>query len=215
MTDATETRPILLVCGCQKYRPYLEKALVRFAHPEWVGVGIVGDPTLSAPRREGNIIVLPVPDTYEALPTKIHAAMSWVANTYPSTIGVWKTDDDILYHDINTVLAAIKLHHATPYWGLFVGRCREAPVNMVRIAVRFDDTSLRPRHQQAIYCYGHGYWISREALPLIVAAEKDYRESFLEDVCTGYVMNRNRWIPHQATIPYRELPRGPELLALQ
>jgi hypothetical protein len=97
-----------------------------------------------------------------------------------------------------------------PYWGLFVGRCRAAGVNPLRIEHRFEDTSLRPTHQQAIYCYGHGYWLNRAAMEHVAApaAAEEYRRSYLEDVCTGYVLNQQRIFPKQAVIPYQEIPRG-------
>jgi hypothetical protein len=212
---STETRPILLVCGCQKYRPYLEAALRRFAHPDWISVGVIGDPTIGAPRREGDILILPIGDNYEALPAKVHAAVTWISQTYPDTVGIWKTDDDIVYQDVTQVIRAIKMFGDRPYWGLYTATCQEGPINLLRINLRFEDTALRPRHQAAAYCYGHGYWIGRAALPAICAAGDEYRTSSLEDVCTGHIMNKQGWLPARANIPYRELPRGPELLAHQ
>lgn len=214
---ATETRPLVLVTGCEKYRTYLEASLVRFAHPAFRVVGFVGDPTgtLTAPvfNEATQIVALPVSDIYEALPAKVHAAFSWAAATFPAVPGIWKTDDDIVYANKDHLVAAIQGLAEEPYWGLFVGACRANPVNPWRIQERFEDKTLRPQHQQAIYCYGHGYWVSRAALPLIVAAGDTYRGSFLEDVCTGYVLNRAKLIPKRCPIVYSELPRGPELLS--
>ena len=39
---AAETRPVILVTGCQKYREYLTPAMRRFSHPEWRTIGIIG-----------------------------------------------------------------------------------------------------------------------------------------------------------------------------
>lgn len=212
----TEARPLILVTGCEKYRTYLEASLVRFAHPAVRIVGFVGDPTgtLTEPRFDASaaIVYLPVSDIYEALPAKVHAAFSWAAATFPAVPGIWKTDDDIVYARKEHLIAALHDLTAEPHWGLFVGACRANQVNPWRIQERFEDKSLRPQHQQAIYCYGHGYWVSRAALPLVVAAGDTYRSSFLEDVCTGYVLNQAKIIPKQCPIEYSELPRGPELL---
>jgi hypothetical protein len=214
--DPDETRPLFLVTGCEKYRPYLVAALQRFADPRVRIIGFVGDPTgtLTVPdynTTEG-IVTLPVSDIYEALPAKVHAAFSWAATTFPAAPGIWKTDDDIVYGSKELLMATILRFKDTPAWGLFVGACPENSVNLWRIQNRFEDTSLRPRHQQAIYCYGHGYWLSRAALGPIVAAGAEYAASFLEDVCTGYVLNRAGIVPRRVPLPYRELPRGPELL---
>jgi hypothetical protein len=214
--DLTETRPLFLVTGCQKYRPYLEAALKRFADPRVRIIGFVGDPseTLTIPvwDASASIVTLPVSDIYEALPAKVHAAFSWAAAAFPAAPGIWKTDDDIVYGSKELLMATIQRFVAEPCWGLFVGACPESAVNLWRIQNRFEDASLRPRHQQAIYCYGHGYWLSRAALGPIVAAKADYEGSFLEDVCTGFVLNRAGIVPRRVPLPYRELPRGPELL---
>ena len=208
-----ETRPIFLICGCRKYREYLDAAIRRMDRPKWRTIGIVGDPDCGTPRLEGQILTLPVPDTYEALPTKIHAAFKWAYETFPKAPGIYKTDDDIIYNAMKELTKAISLLQNKPYWGLFIGICPENDVNPGRIAERFDDKTLKPRHQSAIYCYGHGYWVSRKALEIIIAAENEYKGSYLEDVCTGYVLNRAGWKPLHMPIAYREAPRCPELLA--
>lgn len=215
--SSDETRPLVLVTGCVKYRTYLEAALLRFDHPALCLVGFVGDPdgTLTAPEYDPatRIVRLPVSDIYEALPAKVHAALQWAATAFPHVPGIWKTDDDIVYANKDQLVGMIHALVAEPYWGLFVGACRENRVHPWRIQERFADKTLQPRHQQAIYCYGHGYWVSRAALAHILPAGEIYRSSFLEDVCTGYVLNQARVFPRRGVVvPYTELPRGPELL---
>lgn len=215
--DISETRPIFLVTGCQRYRTYVEAAIQRFADPAFRIIGYVGDPTgtLTEPVYDtsSQIVVLPTPDNYETLPTKVHAAFCWAAATFPNSPGIWKTDDDIIYYNKEQLRAVIFELVNEPYWGLQNGACRENHVNPARVYYRFEDTTLRPRHQQAIYCYGHGYWVSRSTLPIVIAAGADFRTSFLEDVCMGYVLNRARILPKRGiVIPYTELQRGPELL---
>ncbi len=100
-----------------------------------------------------------------------------------------------------------------PYWGLFVGTCVENNVHPIRIAERFDDKTLTPRHQSAVYTYGAGYWLNRKALAVVSSSEKDYKQSCLEDVCTGHVLNRAGWKPLHVPVAFVEVPRGPELLA--
>lgn len=207
---ADETRPIILVTGCQKYREYLTPAIRRFTRPEWRTIGILGGATTTSYDASSGILSLAVPDNYESLPTKIHAAVAWVDREFPAAPGLFKTDDDIVLGDIVYLVGAIREGVATnePYWGLFVGQCRAAGVNPIRIQHRFEDTSLRPTHQQAIYCYGHGYWLNRDAMAHVAAAGDEYRASYLEDVCTGAVLNRRRIFPKRAAILYQEIPRG-------
>jgi hypothetical protein len=206
------TTPILLVCGCRAYEPYLHAAMRRFAHPAWTVVGLVGgaeEPTYDPATQ---ILSVAAPDTYEALPRKIHAAFAWIRTTWPNAPGVFKTDDDILVRDLEALANAVTTHAAEPYWGLMVHRCHASYVPMTRIKHRFADKSFRPKHQSARYCFGHGYWLSAAALGIAVAASNDYGTSYLEDVCTGFVMNRAGWEPLSVPVPYKEMPRVPELL---
>ena len=112
---------------------------------------------------------------------------------------------------VQTVLA----NQPLPYWGVTASICMEAPVNEFRIQERFEDKSLQPMHQSAVYCFGAGYWISAAALPAIVAASSEYETSALEDVCTGYVMNRAGWTPRRHRVGFEEVPRNAELLSMK
>lgn len=205
----------MLVCGCKKYEEYLHAALRRFERPEFEVIGLLGDsdePASLDPTTK--ILHLPVPDTYEALPTKIHAAFAWVTANRPGIPGVFKTDDDMLF-DMSVLVPTILSYVVNPYWGVAAGVCQEGAISDSRISLRFVDKSLRPSHQAASYCFGWGYWISAAALPLIVAAEAEYKSSFLEDVCTGYVLNQVHIYPSRIRLPYKEMPRTPELLTLK
>ena len=207
--------PVVLVTGCQKYRPYLEAAMKRFASPEWRTIGFIGDPTITEARIEDEILTLPVSDIYEALPAKVHAAFCWVAANCPGVPGVFKTDDDIVFATPSDLRVAIPQFKELPYWGLFVGRCRSGTVEKKRVDLRFEDKALAPTHQAATYCYGHGYWIRGDCIPLIVDAAEDYNSSFLEDVCTGFVMNRAGHVPARVNIRYGEAQRTQGLLDLK
>jgi hypothetical protein len=178
-------------------------------HSAWEVIGIIGSNDVSGDATFDDvtrILTLPVMDIYEALPSKIHAAFAWIARERPLTSGVFKTDDDMQF-DVNELARTVQEKCAIPYWGVYTGQCPATNINMHRIMQRFSDTSLRPSHQQAVYCYGWGYWISGSFIPHIVAAQKDYSTSFLEDVCTGFVMNRAGITPVRASIAYRECDR--------
>lgn len=208
-------RPILLICGCRKYEEYLHAAIQRFDRPDFELIGLLGgkegpatlDPT-------SRILSLPVPDIYEALPTKIHAAFAWIAANRPGIPGVFKTDDDVVF-DMNALTPTILANTERPYWGVMLGVSQAGPIRPERIEARFVDTSLRPSHPSAAYCFGWGYWISAAVLPLIVAAEATYTSSFLEDICTGYVLNTAKLMPTRIRVPYKEMQRTPELLTLK
>jgi hypothetical protein len=213
--DLTEKRPILVICGCQKYQEFLAAAAIRMRREEsWKIITVIGGGD-GNPVFDGNQLILPVNDNYESLPTKVHAMFSWIYQKFPNSPGVWKTDDDILYKDMKDLQRAIQKNKDKSYWGLVSQRCPAANVELKRINARFEDKTLRPTHQMATYCFGHGYWISRSAMRHILEAEKDYKQSYLEDVCTGFVLNRKGMKPSIISpIPYKEVSRDQTLLNL-
>jgi hypothetical protein len=208
----SESKPVLLLCGCAKYEEYLHAAIRRFSNPAWTLVGIKGGAEETTFHEETRILSLAVPDTYEALPTKIHAAFSWVSKKWPDAPGIFKTDDDVLLFKISDLVSAINQYKEEPYWGFVTHHCAAAKVPEWRIQTRFTDKALCPSYPEANYCFGHGYWVSKAALTHILAAKDEYEASFMEDICTGFVMNRAGIKPEQHTIIYRECPRVPELL---
>lgn len=205
--------PILLIGGCHKYLDFLTAAIRRAQQSTtWEVIGVIGDETKPISFDESTrILCVPVSDVYEALPAKLHAAYCWIRENRPGIPGVFKTDDDILW-DIHRLAEAITTNQVLPYWGVRCARCVAGPVNPRRIEHRFADTSLRPSHPAATYCYGWGYWLSAtEALPAVCAAAS-FADAPLEDVCTGAVLNAIGLCPYQVAVPFREVPRSPELL---
>jgi hypothetical protein len=210
--ESKESKPILLICACAKYEVYLRAAIRRFENPAWTIVGIMGGATETTFNEKTRVLTLAVPDTYEALPTKIYAAFSWAANRWPDAPGIFKTDDDIVLMNKNDLVVLIDKHKQQPFWGFVVHNVPAQQVPEWRIQARFTDKTLKPSYPESRYCFGHGYWVSKEALPHILAAKEDYESSFMEDICTGYVLNRQGILPEHTPINYMEAPRVPELL---
>ena len=207
-------KPILLICGCRKYEAYLHAAIRRMARPEWEIIGLLGGSTVTHYDPATKILTVATPDTYERLPKKLHAAYSWIAANRPGIPGIFKTDEDLLF-DMPALVQTVLAKQALSYWGVTASICQEAPVNIHRIQERFEDKSLKPKHQAAVYCFGAGYWVSAAALPTVVAAASEYETSALEDVCTGYVMNRAGWTPQRHRVSFKEVPRNEELLRMK
>lgn len=208
------SKPILLICGCRKYEEYLHAAIKRMDRPEYEVIGILGGAIETSFDAGARILALSVTDTYEALPTKLHAAYAWIHANRPDSPGIFKTDDDMIF-DMDALVATVSANTEIPYWGVTASLCNAGPIAPDRIMNRFENTSLRPSHQTAAYCFGAGYWISKAALPVVVAAAEDYGSSALEDVCTGFVMNRVGVMPHRIRFGCSEMPRNSELLSLK
>lgn len=205
-------KPVILICGCRKYEKYLHAAIKRMSRPEWEVIGIRGGSIRNANLdEESRVLSLPCNDTYEALPAKLHAAYVWITENRPGLPGIFKTDEDILF-DMPMLVAAVKQNVALPYWGVTASICKTGVVPLERIQNRFDNKSLRPMFQSAVYSFGAGYWLGAEVLPTICAAGEEYAKSALEDVCTGYVLNKGGWGPKKYRVPFTEVPRDKKLL---
>jgi Galactosyltransferase len=205
-------KPVLLICSCRKYEKYLHAAIKRMARPEWEIIGILGGGTGPATFDDiSRVLTLPSDDTYERLPSKMHAAFSWVWANRPGLPGIFKTDEDVLF-DIPVLANTVVANVALPYWGITSSLCKAGEVPLTRIENRFVDKTLRPVHQSAVYSFGWGYWLSAEVLPIICAAGDEYEKSPLEDVCTGYVLNKVGVGPKKYLVPYSEVPRDKKLL---
>jgi Galactosyltransferase len=207
--------PVVLICGCTKYAEFVGAAVHRLGKESNIEtIAVVGGGTEASFNEFTKVLTLPVHDTYEGLPSKVVAAFEWVLENRPNCPGVFKTDDDILFGSAAELARAIEANQHRQYWGLMVERCGSGRVQAHRIANRFSDKSLRPTHQAALYCYGWGYWLSREALELAVLCKETYRQSYIEDVCTGFVMNAGAIYPRRVQVPYKEVERNQQLLGL-
>lgn len=202
-------KPIFLICGCIKYRNSLEYAIKRFSRPSWITVGCVGDPALELPYYDisQNIVHLPVGDTYEQLPQKMWQAFHWIMTTWPDTPGVFKTDEDIWFTDMNELERTITNNTAILYWGLHRSKINAGVVGVPRVTSRFTDTTLRPQYQAADYCWGAGYWIGNAAFKIINDSREEYYTSCLEDVTMGSVLNKGGVFPTQIALKWCEKPR--------
>jgi len=196
--------PIVLILGCQKYKANLLAAIERMKVPSYRVIGLVG--TTEPTSFDGTILSLQVEDSYEYLPRKVHAAFCWVHENFPETVGIFKTDDDIFFKNPNDLAVAMQTHVKIPFWGTIVARCCEKKVDLCRVERACDNKALRPKHHAAHYCYGHGYWVSKEAIPT-VCASTEHRDAFLEDVTMGYVLNKKGWYPKHVPIQYEERAR--------
>jgi len=176
--------PILLICGCQKYKEELLRAIKRFEHSSYRTIGIIGDPSVPT-HFNGVYLSLEVEDTYEALPMKIQTAFAWIYANYPNTAGIFKTDDDIYFDNIDTVVQQIRTHQSIPYWGHRLVVAEAGPYRQVDYK-RYSN-GVRPIKEAARYCGGNGYWISNLMIPTIINSSRFTYGA--EDYIMGTILN--------------------------
>lgn len=204
------SEPIIMICCCKKYQAYLNAAIQRMERPEWRVVGIIGDLTLSEPVFDGKIVTLNVNDTYEFLPQKIQKGFEWCYKQWPDTAGIFKTDEDIVFDNINDLVDGIFKNLSEPYWGLHVDNSVEGHVNQTQINNRYIDKSLKPPIPTSKFCWGHGYWISKDTIPILIGKDADFEKYNIgsEDIYTGYKLNKSNIFPKHLPIKYKEVERN-------
>jgi len=202
-TTVLDTKPILLICGCQKYKSTLISAIKRFNNPAYKTIGLLGD--LEHPTSfDGEILTLQVEDTYEYLPKKIHTALKWVLINYPYTKGVFKTDDDICIKDISNFAYILQKNTNKPWWG-FKKAIDGGPSNVSLL--KYNDTNNIPYvGKKGVLLYGAGYWISRALLSFICNYKK-YPEVGSEDQIISEILRNNGHSPEMIKIKWNELRR--------
>jgi len=198
------TEPILLILGCQKYRASLLRAMERMKNPAYRIIGLVG----GAPETkfENNILSLAVEDSYEYLPRKIWRAFQWIHQNFPDTTGIFKTDDDIFFASQQQLADTIIANIEIPYWGIHVDHAYGGNVDRWRIINNCDNKLLQATYHAAPYSFGHGYWVSKIAIPA-VCASTEHEHSFLEDVTMGYVLQKAGFNIQGKSVPYQERAR--------
>ena len=201
-----DSSPVLLILGCKKYFDSLTLAIQRFASQLFHVVGIVGG--AEEVSFDGSILHLPVSDTYDDHPKKMYEAFRWAYNQYPNAIGIFKTDEDIVIDSQSEFETLIMTHYSRLYWGFNTETKTEGGlISQSRVDARFDDKIGEKRYPAASYCWGHGYWLSRGAVSLLLNHKEDYYSQCLEDVCTGSSLNRHGIKPVKLTIKYTECVR--------
>ena len=156
---------------------------------------------------DGSILRLKAPDTYEHLPHKVREAVKYIGETFPNSIGIFKTDEDIFYENLGTLEKTITENASKDYWGVHTDICgfKKSPFSH-----KFSDKSLVAYYPPAFYCIGAGYWLSRKSMAA-VTHEKN-KELFTypghEDIMVGYCINREGMHPSQIWVSYKEVERS-------
>jgi len=196
-------RPILMILSCQKYKENLHAAMQRFSSTTWQVIGVMGGYEQTV--LEDSILHLSVPDTYEYLPLKVREAVKYISEAFPTTVGIFKTDEDIFFEQ-SSLEKAITENASTDYWGVHTDVCgfKKSPFSH-----KFSDKTLVAYHPPAYYCTGAGYWLSRKSIAALVHSKNKELFSYPghEDIVVGYSLNREGIQPTRHWITHKEVER--------
>jgi hypothetical protein len=176
------------IISCKKYENRrllqdLSKSIFKYMY-------FIGDPNVTEPIVEGNVVTLPCEDNYEDLSDKTRLMIDWILNNYPHVNYVFKTDDDIVFDfdKLMTLYSNITLnnyqycgnlvkplpHLSVYHYGKCFDKSKETPVNVETYS----------------YCSGGGYFLSKNSAELIVRDMKTYSHMF-EDYSVGKTLLKN------------------------
>jgi hypothetical protein len=200
-----DCRPVLMILGCEKYIKSLELAVERFKSDSYTIVAVTGGG--SELIYNPPFLILPVSDTYDDLAKKVYSAFEWIYAHFPQTVGVFKTDEDIVLDNMVLFEKVILDNHSLLFWGLKTEKVEGGIVDSGKIDEKFATKEYTRTYPASHYCYGHGYWLSRLALRTILKHKTEYDWQHLEDVCTGSCLNRYGITPVEFPIKYTEADR--------
>lgn len=170
----------------------------------------VGNPHLTSPKEDGNIVYLPCRDEYEYLTKKTLLAFKWIRENLGFFDYILKTDDDVVFNEAKIKEMVNSLHEKNiDYAGILhkggyrsrhhFGKCSDERMNVTLMPV-----------PDVIYCIGGAYWVSTEGQEILARVE-DYRPYFsiYEDACIGNILVSNGLVATKINI--KEAFRWPEL----
>lgn len=178
----------MVVLSCKKYEERrLLQDLSRCPFPYRY---FIGDPSIAAPREEGNVVYLPCGDGYEFLPRKTYLALDYMNKRYPRLDWAFKTDDDIVidFEKLYAMYTQLYLRRIR-YAGRGV-QCKPHVSTYHYGKCTFPSTEVPFYVEEGAYCSGGGYFLSREALTVCLASKDVYWSHVFEDMATGKALQR-------------------------
>jgi hypothetical protein len=191
---------ILLIFNCYRYRYKAQKqkdSWLSNLPSNLIYFHVLGEPNLVTDFKfivEDNILLVKVDDDYNSLPKKVIRAYQAIIKTYEFKY-IFKTDDDQQVTNIKffeTIMSLFDKKYDDPdkkihYGGNIVDVKQTYQSQYYRIHAELPQNLLVKATK---YCSGRFYFLSQEAVNVLVEEKKDLIESeFLEDYAIGYYLS--------------------------
>jgi hypothetical protein len=189
------------ILSCEKYKNRRSKQDLSNSIFEYKY--FVGDPTLTSPIEEDQVVYLPCKDEYEFLPIKVLLMLDCISKNKKFDY-VFKTDDDIIFNfeklqelynfvSSNDIKYAGNFISTNPYWSDYhKDKCDGEIKNYLFLV------------QKCQYCSGGGYFLSNDTVQTIIEKNTDYNKitqtELLEDYFIGRFLNENGIFPTSINI---------------
>jgi|694.fasta_scaffold26737_8 hypothetical protein len=202
MNNTTNSKTCFMgILSCEKYKNRRGKQDLSNSIFEYKY--FVGDPTLTSPIEEDQVVYLPCKDEYEFLPIKVLLMFDWISKNKKFDY-VFKTDDDIIFNfqklqelynfvSSNDIKYAGNFISTNPYWSDYhKDKCDDEIKNYLFLV------------QKCQYCSGGGYFLSNDTVQTIIEKNTDYNKitqtELLEDYFIGRFLNENGIFPTSINI---------------
>lgn len=162
---ATQPELVFMITSCERYMPQARRVLADLQARGADACIVVGDPSLAIAVQEGPLVRLPVPDTYEALPSKVLEGLTFLRRRH-GQISVVKIDDDMHLSDRLDLGALARTAQTMDYAGHPIGdhtcdRCWHVGKTSV-------PTPIFSRRHHGRFAYGPMYLLGPRAVEHLV-----------------------------------------------
>ncbi len=86
---------VFMITSCERYLPQARRVLGELRARGAQAVIVVGDAALPVAQAEGDVVRLPVADSYEALLHKVLEGLTWLRRSHGPQVCIAKVDDDV------------------------------------------------------------------------------------------------------------------------
>ena len=183
---------ILLIMNCKKYfnKAYIQKNTWLLSIPHKIKYyHVVGDEELNEPFKfdnENKILWLKVPDDYNSLPKKVISAYQATYQTFKFKY-IFKTDDDQMLVKGNFFDTLTKLLNDNKEMHHYGGYIVDVPQPYLSQYHRVHPEL--PEYLPVLktkYCSGRFYFLSSDAISILITKREKISEEYLEDYAIGY-----------------------------
>ena len=149
--------------------------------------------------KEDKHLILRVDDDYENLNLKSLQLFKAIKYLFPSIIGCFKCDDDIIIN-MNSLIYFVKTFNINNRFDYAGNGCvlkEKEQNNQHIISKKINNESIKT--PLAIYCSGPLYYLSNKSIECVNLANIDLvKDYFYEDLIIGYILNQHKIYPVQS-----------------
>ena len=147
--------------------------------------------------KDDKYLILQTDDDYEHLTLKSLQLFKAIHNLYPSIVGCFKCDDDIMIN-MNSLIYFVKTFNVNNRFDYTGTACfnKESENNDSHIVQKKIDHAKNIKTPMTLYCGGPLYYLSNKSIACINDADPDkFAHIYYEDLMIGHILNQYKIYP--------------------